>query len=96
MFTNHAHVRMNERGVAQVEIEHCIKKGDWVFCKNGIYGRYYKGLMVVLHPISGLVITVWKGENPYKDKIRQPIKKDKKKYTDNKHILRTGFSQFVF
>jgi Domain of unknown function (DUF4258) len=94
MYTNHARIRMNERCVTPTEIEQCIKKGSWVFCKNGVYGRYYQGLMVVFHPISGLVITVWKGVNHCKENIHQPIKKDKKKYTDDKHVLRTGFSRF--
>ena len=95
MFTNHARMRMNERDVAPTEIEQCIKKGSWSFCNNGVYGRYYKGLMVVFHPISGLVITVWRGEDSCKDKVRQPVKKDKKKYKDSKHVLRPGFSRYV-
>jgi Domain of unknown function (DUF4258) len=94
MFTNHARIRMNERGVTKTEIEGCIRNGSWRFCQNGVYGRYYKGLMVVLHPISGLIITAWRGEDHHKEKIRAPVKKDKKKYTDDKHVLRSNFTRF--
>ena len=94
MFTKHARIRMNERGITPTEVDQCIQRGSWNFRNKTIYGRYYQGLTVVYHPFSMLVITAWKGEKPQKDNIRQPIVKDKNKYRDDKHVLRSGFSRF--